>query len=206
MGELSAAFQVQALRPARPTRVRARSCSGAAAELQIGVGGLLLAELFYYAAGGDGGRQWVKLSNASSVPIDLSQYSLGAGTSSYRELTAPLDGELLPGACFIVGGPESSGHNGWPHYSQVIQFAPTIPHAGADSAAGVALFDVATANTGTLPLDAVVYGARNQSGLVRPDGSVALPDAAETRANRSLVRTSSGWRESMLPTPNTCIQ
>jgi hypothetical protein len=202
-GQLSTTFQVQGLRPARPTRIRAHSGS-LTAEVQIGVGGLVLAELLYNASGGDDGEQWLKLTNTSSVPVDLSQYSLGAGKASYLEVTAHPSGVLAPDACFVIGGPDSSGDNGWPTYSQVLHFKPAIPHGGAHSATGMAIFDVATAKADTLPLDTVVYGRANGGGLVRPDGSVALPDAADALAGHSLVRTSGGWQDAAIPTPSVC--
>jgi hypothetical protein len=203
-GETSATFWVQGLRPARPTSVHART-DGADVATQIGVGGLRLAELFYHSTGGgDDGKQWIKLSNGSGVAIDLSGYSLGAGSASYVETTVSLSGTLAPGACFVVGGPESSAADGSPHYAEVARFAPPIPHAGVDSASGVALFDRAMAQASTLPLDAVVFGGRNAGGLVRPDGSVATPDAADVLGGHSLVRMANGWRDANAPTPNDC--
>src|SRR5262249_38293040 len=115
-GETAAAFWVEALRPARPTRLRARA-GGASAEVQIGISGLALAELFYSASGGDDGKQWVRLGNTASVAIDLSRYRLGAGTSNYVTTTAALAGVLAPGACAVVGGPTSSDDNGRPTYT-----------------------------------------------------------------------------------------
>jgi hypothetical protein len=203
-GELSATFEVEGLRPARSKWIRAHA-GGADAEAHLAVGGLSLAELFYSSPDGiDDGMQWVKLANSSAVAIDLSRYSLGGGRASYIETTAPLSGVVEPGACFVVGGPKSSDENGWPSYSLVVQFVPPIPHPTATGAAGVALFDVATASSSTLPLDAVIFGASNSAGLLRPDGSTATPDDADVFPGDSLVRTASGWQESLLPNANAC--
>jgi len=203
-GQKSATVWVQGLRPGPPTRIRAHS-HGATAEARLAVDGLRLAELFYRAGDSDDGKQWVKLINASAIPIDLSQYRLGAGSSSYLETSVLLAGVLPAGACFVVGGPVSTADNGSPAYAQILRFEPTIPRAGASKAAGVALFDVTTIEADTLPIDTVVYGAGSSTGLVRPDGSVATPDAAEVAGGHSLVRGSDGWRESASATPNTCI-
>jgi hypothetical protein len=199
--ETSASVQVQALRPARPTRIRAHT-GPAIAEVLIGVGGLELAEVLYDPTNNDDQKQWVKLVNTSSVIIDLSRYSLGAGKASYLETTARLQGMVAPYSCFVVGGPYSSADNGWPTYSQLYHFVPLIPHGGSN-AAGVALFDTATATTATLPMDAVIYGTANTGNLVGSDGTVATPDSPGAHAGYSLLRTPTGWQEH-LPTPNTC--
>src|SRR5262249_1030692 len=52
---------------------------------------------------------------------------------------------------------------------------------------------------------AVVCGGDKTGGLVRPDGRLASPDAADALAGHSLVRTSDGWQQAALPTPNACL-
>jgi hypothetical protein len=201
-GKRSATFWVEGLRPARATRLSAQA-GGATVETELAVGGLALAEVLYSVSGGDDNMQWVKLSNVGSVAIDLSRYSLGAGKSSYLQTTAALSGPLPPGSCFVVGGPTSMPANGSPTYAQKLPFKPTLAHGSADSAGGVALFDVAAPTADTLPLDTVVYGGHNRS-LVRPDGSVATPDAAEVTVGHSLARGPNGWAEATMLTPNAC--
>src|SRR5262249_1030694 len=110
----------------------------------------------------------------------------------YLELTGRLGGVLAPRACFIVGGPLSSSDNGWPTYSQVLHFTPAIPHGGAHSATGVAVFDVATAKPNTLPLDTVVFGGGDSGGRVRWCAAVTRPAA--------WCDPMEGWLHPMLPT------
>jgi hypothetical protein len=52
-------------------------------------------------------------------------------------------------------------------------------------------------------MDTVIYGTANTGNLVAPDGTIATPDSPGAHAGYSLLRTPTGWLES-LPKPNSC--
>jgi hypothetical protein len=203
-GQTSAPFQMMGLRPGRASVDATAGGKGASvAELVAGLG---IAEVFYLGPVSSDGLQWVRLYNATTIPIDLSSYSLGAGANSYVESTTQLAGTIGPGACFVVGGPTSSFDNGDPVFSQTAWFNPAVP-AAASGGAGVALFGVPAsgAGTGTLPLDAVVYGSANTGGLRAPDGTVAQAVlGGDVLPGDSLMLLGGGWIDQYPPAPNTC--
>jgi hypothetical protein len=162
------------------------------------VGGLVLSEVF---VGGAGGRQWVELANLTDEPIDLTGYSLGAGSVSYAETRVQLGFTLPPRGCAVVGGPERTGSQ--PPYDQIADFEPDLG-PGTD-ASGVALFDVKAGEIAadTLPYDAVVYGHINAS-LRAPSGALA-PVVPRAAADGSLLRTAEPtWQAQPTPSPGIC--
>jgi len=205
-GATSASFDVAGLRPARPTLLRARS-GGGWADLRLAVDGLWLAEVFYDAVGADDGLEWVEIMNTGSVPVELSGYSLGAGSTNYVYTKAQLEGTVPPGGCAVIGGPLSTAANGMPLLTQSYNFNPDLPNGGGGNAAGIALFDARATDVdaATLPIDAVIYGAANTGGLRRPDGSVGSPDSPGAPAGSSLRRSGpSSWAVQSPLRPNQC--
>jgi hypothetical protein len=201
-GTASVVFEVEGKRPAPAVHLTA-SAGQSTAVAELTVDGLYLAELFYGSAPapGDGGgdhTQWVKLVNATSVPIELPGYALGAGRATYGETLAVLDGVLAPGACAVVGGPDSDAGNGAPTYEQAIDFTPDLPRPDGGPGPGVALFAIAP-------------------GGAPPDPTAATPvDAAPAAAvpalapGHSLARTGlaglAQWIDRATPEPADCPQ
>lgn len=171
-----------------------------------GGGGIVISEVFYDAPGSDNGLEWVELFNTGSSAVDLSGYSLGAGGTSYTYSTVQLSGTIQPGATFVVGGPTSSSSNGNPSFDQSFNFSPDFQNSGS-TADGVALFDVpASQITGsTVPIDAVVYGGSNSSGLIDESGSASAPEVGDAGSGDSIERidNAGSWRIQTSPTPNS---
>jgi hypothetical protein len=179
-------------------RCEAGRCVSDPAQLEI-------TEVFYDAVGADGGLEWVEIHNAGSRSVDLSGYSLGAGGTDYTYSVYALTGVLAPGDCYVVGGPTSSDANSWPLFGQAQDFTPDLQNAdGAGD--GVALFasPAASITTTSVPIDAVVYGADNASGLLGPTGSPAAAAVANVEDGGSIERTAFGWRTQLAPSPNDC--
>jgi hypothetical protein len=203
-GQTTASFDMMGMRPGHAT-VQA-TAGGLGASLDELVVGLQVAEVFYLGPDDSDGLQWVRLYNGTTVPIDLSSYSLGAGVESYVETTVQLSGVIAPHACFVVGGPTSSVDNGDPTFTQVSPFTPNFPAANGGGA-GVALFAVpaAVVSATTLPVDAVVWGSANSGKLLAPDGTVAKPVlGGDVLPDDSLMLESGSWSDQHPPEPNAC--
>lgn len=166
----------------------------------------ILSEVMYDPTGSDGGLEWVELYNPTSESIDLSGFSLGSGGSGWTSTVAQLSGTLLPGETWVVGGATSSASNGNPTFDQVLDFSPDLQNSGTDGD-GVALFAVvATLVTSTtVPIDAVVYGPNNASGLIDESGSANAPEVGDAPGGSSIERTTLGgaWQIQSTPTPNS---
>ncbi|MBA2665140.1 MAG: lamin tail domain-containing protein [Bradymonadaceae bacterium] len=176
-------------------------------DIEVTSADLVISELFYSAPAPVDGRQWVEIYNAGQSTVDLSNYSLGNGTSNYAYSKVQLSGTLAPGGCFVVGGPSSDATNHFPDLDQSVQFSPAFAGPGAGAAAGVALFFLpATSIVATsVPIDAVVYGSSNAGGLLGPDGEPVQNLAMGTDEGDSLERTSSGaFAIQSSPTPGDC--
>jgi hypothetical protein len=182
--------------------------------------GMLIVEVLYDVTGGDDGKEWVKLFNGSGGPVDLATWSIGYGGADYTWGKAQLGGVVAAGACFFVGGPTSDATNFTPDFSAgkgfVVNFTEDLQNSGTastDKGDGIALFNVPAAQitATTVPVDAVVYGLNNNSGLLMPtdDGSkVPFPTAlvGDAPANSSLVRTAiDAWEISATPNSAGCI-
>src|SRR5579859_1483802 len=172
-----------------------------------GGAGLALSEVLCDPAAGPAGWQWVEIANVGGAPVDLSGFSLAAGGSAYGTTRAALGTMVLPpDGCLVVGGP-----NGLPApdpsagtYTVAEQLAPPLA-TSVVPASGVALFQVPLAQAlpaGAVPVDAVVYGASNASGLLGPDGQPA-PTVSAAPRGASLERTT-GWAPQPTPTPGIC--
>ena len=165
--------------------------------------GLVISEVFYDRAGADNGFEWVELFNGTSVPINLSGFSLGFGGNKFSSSTLGLSGIVDKDAFFVLGGPVSDVTNGSPLYDLIVDFSPDIQNAGT-TADGVALFNLLeTEITMTsVPLDAVIYGGSNDSQLIDADGLVLPPMVADAPSGASIERLSNSlWVINIQPSP-----
>jgi hypothetical protein len=164
---------------------------------------IALSEVFYDATGSDDQREWIELVNESDAPVDLSGFSLGWGGSTWLSGTAALAGIVAPGQVYVVGGPLSGPENANPVFDLAVDLEADLQNSGA-TADGVALFDVPVEEllAETVPLDAVLYGESNDSGLIGPLGVPAAVDVADAPAGSSIERGADGiWRVQEFPTP-----
>jgi hypothetical protein len=169
--------------------------------------GLALSEVYYQPSEPGPGQQWIEVANIGDAPIDLSRFSIGAGSSSYGVTRVALGDRMLPPAgCLVVGGPfnlpvEDPGSL---LFVRPVELSPLLA-TGDVAAAGVGLFDapIGMVAPGALPFDAVVYGAANTNQLPAGGGGIAVPvPGAPTGA--SLERTANGWTVQHTPTPGIC--
>ncbi|MCB1055456.1 MAG: endonuclease [Acidobacteria bacterium] len=171
-----------------------------------GGGDLILSEVFYDPAGTDDGLEWVEIYNRGTTTVDLSGYSLGAGGLDYTTTLLQLSGSLAPGATFVVGGPTSSAANHNPSLDQAADFNPDLQNSGT-TGDGVALFDLPASQVtpSTVPVDAVVYGPDNGSGLIDETGFANGPEVGDAPSGSSIERTdlAGSWQIQAQPTPNT---
>jgi hypothetical protein len=174
--------------------------------LPAGVPALVIAEVMYDPSSADDGFEWVELKNTGATSIDLSTMSLGYGGTDYTGGIMPLSGSIAPGAVFVVGGPASDATNASPTYDLVLDFNPDLQNSGTVGD-GLALFDVpATEVTpSTVPIDAVVYGPNNDTGLIDESGGVNPADVGDAPGGSSIERTTvaGGWQIQSAPTPNS---
>lgn len=194
-------FKARALQPAR---VIITALLGSTYKtIEAKVGGLALSEVHAGEAGQTDQRQWVELANLSDVPIDLSRYTLGAGSANYTRMKLALTGTLPPKGCVVVGGPQATVTN-QPPYDQVADFDPDLG-LGVGNGYGVGLFDLPSAKISatTRPYDALVYGDDNNV-LIGPDGQLLAP-VARPPANGTYYRTTeSRWATQAAATPRIC--
>ncbi len=169
-------------------------------------GGLLLSEVFYDRSGTDNGYEWVEIYNSSAQSIDLAPFSLGNGGTNYTSSTVQLSGTIAAGATFVVGGLTSDASNASPTFDQAIDFSPDFQNSGA-TGDGVALFNVPAVaiTSSTVPIDAVVYGSNNNSGLIDETGSANAPEVGDAAGGSSIERTdlAGSWQIQSSPTPNS---
>jgi len=200
-GQRNVTFSARGVRPGN-VDVTA-TLSGASVITPIRVTGLVLSEVFYQPATGDmNGLQWIEIANTSDQELDLSTYSIGAGTADFMTTRVALPMTIQPYGCIVVGGPESSPANYSPVLNMAVDFSPDLP-AGINSAAGIGLFATSSMSTTARPIDAIVYGGSNTS-LRGPDGQIA-PVWPSSSPGGSLRRvTDSVWAKSSVPTPGTC--
>ena len=169
-------------------------------------GDLILTEVLYDVSSTDDGWEWVEIYNRGTSTVDLSAWSLGNGGTSYTWSTVQLSGTLAPGQIFVVGGASSGSNNGNPSYDQIFNFNPDFQNSGS-TADGVALFNVAASaiTASTVPMDAVVYGSSNNSGLIDESGSANAPEVGDAGAGSSIERIdlAGSWQIQSSPTPNS---
>ena len=203
-GQKVAAFTAITRRPAQ-VEISA-SMNGAKVITPVRVGGLVVSEVFYQTATGgeEEGVQWVELANQSDVAIDLSGYSLGAGTADLLNTRLGLPMMIPAKGCIVVGGPVSGPANYSPKFDLAQDLEPNLSTGGA-KAAGIGIFSTSVAgmNPALRPLDLVVYNGESTS-LRGPDGQIA-PIWPGSTAGGSLRRmTNNVWARSSSPTPGNC--
>ena len=207
-GELSASFDVEGVAAGIETLTATLDAVSLTATVDVQALpelGLIITEVFYDPDGGDDGYEWIEIYNGTYADVDLSGYSLGAGGTDYTYTQVELSGTIVPGGCFVVGGPDSDASNFDPVYDLVYNFNPDIQNSGS-TADGVALFDQPESSVGasTVPIDTVVYGSTNDSGLMDNTGAASAVDTGDAPSGNSLERTPAGWQTQTTPTPNDC--
>ena len=84
----SVTFPIRGLRPGVDAKLEATTGPKRTVPTALSFTGLALSEIVY--ADADPAARWVEISNVSSLPVNLCEYSLGAGTSSYADFAKPL--------------------------------------------------------------------------------------------------------------------
>jgi hypothetical protein len=154
----------------------------------------------------DDGYEWVQIYNAHTSDVDLGGYSLGWGGTDYTYGGVDLVGIIPAGGCFIVGGPLTDAENGNPTYDQAANLTPDLQNSG-NPGDGIALFDVpvASVTAGTCPIDAVIYGNNNSSGLMDESCSAGSVDVGDTSAGGGLLKDGpSSWTTVSQVDPSIC--
>lgn len=165
--------------------------------------GITISEILADPTNTDDQRQWVEITNTGSTILDLSDFTLGAGTAAYDETLVQLSGNLAPGGCAVIGGPVSDADNGSPDYDVATDFNPDLPLTG-----GVALFVGPTAEQtdARTPVASIVYGGSNPNGLLGTDGNAKTDISPAVTEGSSLTRTSSSDTLNLTtPTPGQCV-
>lgn len=162
-------------------------------------GHLMLSEVLYDPTGPDDHFEWVELKNPTGAAIDLANFSLGWGGADYTYGTLSLSGAIPAGGCALIGGPQ-----GGLAFHQSVDLVPDLQNGGS-IADGVALFNTPALaiTSSTVPIDAVIYGTTNSSGLMDETGGVASVDVGNAPPGSSIQRAATGWVIGT-PTPGVC--
>lgn len=153
---------------------------GSAYAASSSYGGLLINELVYRTDGGDGGREWVEICNASGSPIDLTGVQLQTASSSWSEAYTWTAGTINPGEHLLVGPNDGSLAATWP-----VEFSPNL-YNGDSNTAGVRL----TGPDGVSVIDTVLFSGPNDNGLLDDDENFGTAPASASGDNESLGRGS----------------
>ena len=191
-------------RARRPAVVEvSASLNGARITTAVRVTGLVISEVFYNpATGSTNNLQWIEIANQADVALDLSTYSIGAGTGDFMTTRLALPMTIPARGCIVVGGIESSPANHSPVFALSADLEPDLG-LGTVQAVGVGLFTSLGMSSTARPVDAVVYGATNTT-LRGPDGELA-PVWQGSAPGGSIKRmTGSVWVKSAAPTPGVC--
>ncbi len=176
------------------------------APFTLAQGAVILTEVMYDPSGADGGLEWFEITNTTGAAIDLADACVGNGGADYTNSQVSLDGvTIAAGQALVVGGPTSNGDNGNPTLDVAVDFSPDWQNSGT-TADGVALFNVRCAQvTGsTVPIDAVVYGVNNTSGLLDETGAANAPEVGDVPGGSSIERIDEAgtWQIQSSPNPN----
>lgn len=157
-----------------------------------------LVEVLYDAVGSDDTTEWIKLHNPSATPIDLASYSIGWGGANYSYGRLQLAGTLPANSCAVVGAPQA-GALGF-----AADFVPNLQNAET-SADGIALFAALAQDISesSVPIDSVVYGQANDSGLIDASGAASAVDVGNAAPGLSIRRDSTTWTTGE-PSPADC--
>jgi hypothetical protein len=200
-GQVRASFVAQARRPGH-FEISA-SMDGARVMAGALVTGAVISEVFYNSATGNSDKlQWIEIANPTDMDLDLSGYSLGAGTSDYMRTRLGLPLTIPARGCIVVGGPDSVPANYLPTFALAQDLEPNL-ELGNVQAAGIGLFTTAGMSPTARPLDAVVYGGTNTM-LRGPDGQIAPVWPGSTVGGSLKRMTDSVWTRSANPTPGVC--
>lgn len=149
--------------------------------------------------GVDGGQEWVELYNSGAATVDLSGWTLRAGTSSLSDkYTLPAGTSLAPGGFLVIGEEDVT-------FADLNLLPGSRLSMGNAGSSGDA---VALANAGGTVVDTLVYGPDNADGFLDDQGRVASP-GPKPSSGRSLGRSPDGADTddasadltSMTPTP-----
>lgn len=171
-----------------------------------------LHEVFNDPQGVDDMLEWIELFNPCQETIDLAEYSLGWGGESYGQ-SLDLVGEIGTGECFVVGGTMTSATNFDPVFDQAIDFASDLENTTNGAADGIALFvgPAADIGKGSVPVDALIYGDENASGLIDETGAVGDVDVPAGDQGEGYARVDPAvspkqvmWTISVAPSPGVC--
>jgi hypothetical protein len=172
---------------------------------------LVISEVLYDVAGSDDTYEWIEVYNAGDTFVDLSNYSMGGGGSDYTYSQLDLSGTLAPQGCAVFGGPTSTADNANPTFfdGTGTDIVNDLQNGGS-TADGVALFFAPSANVdaSSVPIDSVLYGDANSSGLLGEDGSADTELSPDVGGGSSLARispTSDVFVERTSPTPGRCF-
>ncbi|QDG51382.1 hypothetical protein FIV42_11715 [Persicimonas caeni] len=172
---------------------------------------LVISEVLYDVAGSDDTYEWIEVYNAGDTFVDLSNYSMGGGGSDYTYSQLDLSGTLAPQGCAVFGGPASTADNANPTFfdGTGTDIVNDLQNGGS-TADGVALFFAPSANVdaSSVPIDSVLYGDANSSGLLGEDGSADTELSPDVASGSSLARispTSDVFVERTSPTPGRCF-
>jgi len=156
---------------------------GAGGAACVGSTAVMLNEVNYDVPGGDNGKEWIEIYNASANSVDISGWKIEAGGSTYTvRFTFPAATTIDPDEYVVVGGPDVGGAN----FNS--QNALNMPNASS-TADGVRLVTDADAI-----IDTVIYGpaASNTDMLVDDCGVVAASYAIGGPSAQVLARSPNG--------------
>lgn len=141
--------------------------------------GVVINELLPDPNGADSGLEWVELYNGTSSELDLSDWTVQAGSSSYASVAAAPKGfTLSPGGFVVFGGadvPEAD-----------LTLVGSLGNATSNADA-VRVVDCAGD-----AVDTVIYGADNTDAWLDDDGVVAASLAAKPGSGVALARVEDG--------------
>ena len=166
----------------------------------------LISEVYYCHGPVDDGFEWVELYNGGLADFSLDGYTLAHGGLDYTWSTVTFGPDDVIPACgtFVVGGPFSVPENAFPVLDKVFNFNEDLQNGGIVADA-VAIFAPGADILVDTPIDAVLYGDANSTGLLDETGAAGPPDVGNvTGYGQSIVRTSvaGGWVVGSSPDPN----
>jgi hypothetical protein len=115
-----------------------------------------------------------------------------------------LSGTIVPCQVFVIGGPISDELNGFPTFDLDLNFPIDIQNGGT-ATDGVALFAPGADPLTACPVDAVLYGGMNTSGLLDAACQAGPPTVDDAPAGASIERTAlteDSWVVNTTPAPN----
>jgi len=129
--------------------------------------------------GGDSGWEWIELYNWGSETVELADWSIETGTSSFGVDVVFSSGSIAPGGYFVIGGEFVSG----------VDAVGSLDLGNAGSSGdGVRLVcpDGSVADT-------VIYGANNDDGWIDDTGSEAVSLAPKPSRAACIARIQDGY-------------